>query len=52
MERVSQEDLNKLDKVGAHFKFPDMYQILKLVIAENRQEKRSNDLLAYQAYFS
>lgn len=45
-------DYSRLDKLGAHFKFQDMFARLQRVVNEQRQEKRSYELLMYQAHFS
>lgn len=45
-------DEARLDQLGAHFKFRDLTKRLQTVINEHRSEKRSKDLLNYQAYFT
>ena len=42
----------KIDALGSHFKFRDLTNRMNLIINERRQEKRSKDLLNYQAYFT
>lgn len=49
---VNQEEVTRLDSLGAHFKFRDLSARLRLGLQEHTQEKRSSDLLAYQAYFT
>ena len=51
VESTAVVDERKLDAIGAHFKFLDLTKRLKLILSEHRQQKRSSDLLAYQAYF-
>jgi hypothetical protein len=41
-----------LDELGSHFKYRDFCHRLMKVQNERLQEKRSQDLMAYQAYFS
>jgi hypothetical protein len=41
-----------VDSLGAHFKIKDLSARLTRLINEHRQEKKSSDLLAYQAYFT
>lgn len=45
-------DIQRLDALGAHFKYRDMCTRLRMVIQEHKQDKRSSDLIQYQAYFS
>lgn len=52
MDANQETDATQLDKLGAHFKFRDMCTRLRTVEAQRLQEKRSSDLLAYQAYFT
>lgn len=41
-----------MDAIGAHFKYDDLTDRLNKVVIENRSEKRSHELLMYQAHFS
>lgn len=47
-----QETQYRIDNLGAHFKFRDLTARLQKLISEHRQEKRSSDLMQYQAYFT
>jgi hypothetical protein len=42
----------KLDKIGAHFRFSDMYARLSKVVQYSLQEKRMTELAIYQEHFS
>ena len=43
-------DIGKIDTLGAHFKFKELFTQLKSVLLYNLQEKWSSDLLQYQRY--
>ena len=45
--KLTTEQLNELDNIGAHFKFKDMFARLNQVISSSAQNKRSANLLLY-----
>ena len=47
MEYNHEVDVNKLDAIGAHFKYRDLCLRLRTIIQEKKSEKRSDDLLSY-----
>lgn len=49
---MSIETQMKLDKIGAHFRFSDMYARLSKVVQYSLQEKRMTELAIYQEHFS
>ena len=46
--KLTEAQMNKLDNLGAHFKFKDMFNRLNNVITAGAQQKRSSNLLLYQ----
>ena len=50
--RLTDQQIQRLDAVGAHFKFKDMFNRLSQVISSGAQIKRSQTLLLYQQVFS
>lgn len=50
--RLTDQQVQRLDAVGAHFKFKDMFSRLSQVITSGAQTKRSQTLLLYQQVFS
>ena len=50
--KLSEAQLAKLDNLGSHFKFRDMFNRLNNVITAGAQHKRSQNLLLYQQVFS
>jgi hypothetical protein len=45
--KINESVLAKLDKVGAHFKYVQMFRKLKAVVINDHQYQRSQDLLIY-----
>jgi hypothetical protein len=47
VEIPSDINLGKVDVIGSHFKFKELFNKLRAIILSNLQEKRSKDLLQY-----